>query len=127
MYLDQIKAELVEAQDVLNKFISDENNIKLIQEAALLISNSFKQGGKVLSCGNGGSHCDAMHFAEELTGRYRENRPGYPAIAISDVSHLSCVSNDLVMNMSFLAMLKRWVKKAMCYSVYRPLVIQKIF
>ena len=94
MYLDQIKAELVEAQDVLNKFISDENNIKLIQEAALLISNSFKQGGKVLSCGNGGSHCDAMHFAEELTGRYRENRPGYPAIAISDVSHLSCVSND---------------------------------
>ena len=55
---------------------------------------SFKHGGKVLSCGNGGSHCDAMHFAEELTGRYRENRPGYPAIAISDVSHLSCVSND---------------------------------
>ncbi|MCP5821393.1 SIS domain-containing protein, partial [Klebsiella pneumoniae] len=49
---------------------------------------------KVMSCGNGGSHCDAMHFAEELTGRYRENRPGYPAIAISDVSHLSCVSND---------------------------------
>lgn len=69
MYLDQIKSELVEAQDVLNKFISDENNIKLIQEAALLISNSFKQGGKVLSCGNGGSHCDAMHFAEELTGQ----------------------------------------------------------
>lgn len=60
----------------------------------MLIANSFKQGGKVISCGNGGSHCDAMHFAEELTGRYRENRPGYPAIAISDVSHLSCVSND---------------------------------
>ncbi|STY61484.1 Phosphoheptose isomerase [Mannheimia haemolytica] len=69
-------------------------NIKLIQDAAMLIANSFKQGGKVISCGNGGSHCDAMHFAEELTGRYRENRPGYPAIAISDVSHLSCVSND---------------------------------
>ena len=94
MYLDQIKAELTEAADVLNKFLSDDNNIKLIQQAALLISDSFKQGGKVLSCGNGGSHCDAMHFAEELTGRYRENRPGYPAIAISDVRHLSCVSND---------------------------------
>ena len=79
---------------MLDKFMNDEKNIQLIQEAALLISNSFKQGGKVLSCGNGGSHCDAMHFAEELTGRYRENRPGYPAIAISDVSHLSCVSND---------------------------------
>lgn len=74
MYLAQIKAELVEAQDVLNKFINDGNNMKLIQQAALLISDSFKQGGKVLSCGNGGSHCDAMHFAEELTGRYRENR-----------------------------------------------------
>ncbi|MBS9783043.1 MAG: D-sedoheptulose 7-phosphate isomerase [Pasteurella sp.] len=94
MYQQQILSELQEAADVLNKFMSDEKNIQLIQEAALLISESFKQGGKVLSCGNGGSHCDAMHFAEELTGRYRENRPSYPAIAISDVSHLSCVSND---------------------------------
>lgn len=94
MYLNQIKSELNEAATVLDKFINDEKNISLIQEAALLIANSFKQGGKVLSCGNGGSHCDAMHFAEELTGRYRENRPAYPAIAISDVSHLSCVSND---------------------------------
>lgn len=94
MYQQQILAELQEARDVLDKFLSGEQNLKLIQEAALLIANSFKQGGKVLSCGNGGSHCDAMHFAEELTGRYRENRPAYPAIAISDVSHLSCVSND---------------------------------
>lgn len=94
MYLTQIKNELIEAQQVLAQFINDEKNIELIQQAALLIANSFKQGGKVLSCGNGGSHCDAMHFAEELTGRYRENRPAYPAIAISDVSHLSCVSND---------------------------------
>ena len=94
MYLAEIKAELQEAADLLDKFMNNEKNIQLIQDAALLIANSFKQGGKVLSCGNGGSHCDAMHFAEELTGRYRENRPGYPAIAISDVSHLSCVSND---------------------------------
>lgn len=94
MYQQQILAELQEAQQVLNNFVNDKQNLVLIQQAALLISESFKQGGKVLSCGNGGSHCDAMHFAEELTGRYRENRPGYPAIAISDVSHLSCVSND---------------------------------
>ncbi len=94
MYQQQILAELQEAQQVLNDFVNDKQNLALIQQAALLISDSFKQGGKVLSCGNGGSHCDAMHFAEELTGRYRENRPGYPAIAISDVSHLSCVSND---------------------------------
>ncbi|MCW8332900.1 D-sedoheptulose 7-phosphate isomerase [Vibrio sp. SCSIO 43135] len=94
MYQDLIKSELTEAADVLNKFLSDEHNIAQIEAAAKLIAESFKQGGKVLSCGNGGSHCDAMHFAEELTGRYRENRPGYPGIAISDPSHLSCVSND---------------------------------
>ncbi|AGH38669.1 Phosphoheptose isomerase [Bibersteinia trehalosi USDA-ARS-USMARC-188] len=94
MYQQQILAELEEARTVLDNFINDKNNLKLIQDAALIIAESFKNGGKVLSCGNGGSHCDAMHFAEELTGRYRENRPAYPAIAISDVSHLSCVSND---------------------------------
>ncbi|MDB1122463.1 D-sedoheptulose 7-phosphate isomerase [Vibrio algarum] len=94
MYQDLIKNELKEAADVLNTFLSDENNIKQIEAAAKMIADSFKQDGKVLSCGNGGSHCDAMHFAEELTGRYRENRPGYAGIAISDPSHLSCVSND---------------------------------
>ncbi|MEK6160726.1 D-sedoheptulose 7-phosphate isomerase [Vibrio cholerae] len=94
MYQDLIRSELTEAADVLQKFLSDDHNIAQIEAAAKLIADSFKQGGKVLSCGNGGSHCDAMHFAEELTGRYRENRPGYPGIAISDPSHLSCVSND---------------------------------
>ena len=94
MYHDLIKSELNEAADVLNKFLSDDHNIAQFEAAAKLIADSFKQEGKVLSCGNGGSHCDAMHFAEELTGRYRENRPGYAGIAISDPSHLSCVSND---------------------------------
>ncbi|MEI8631155.1 D-sedoheptulose 7-phosphate isomerase [Vibrio sp. PP-XX7] len=94
MYQDLIKHELSEAAEVLNHFLSDDGNIMQIEAAAKLLADSFKQGGKVLSCGNGGSHCDAMHFAEELTGRYRENRPGYPGIAISDPSHLSCVSND---------------------------------
>lgn len=83
-----------EAAEVLNKFLSDDHNIAQIEAAAKMIADSFKQDGKVLSCGNGGSHCDAMHFAEELTGRYRDNRPGYAGIAISDPSHLSCVSND---------------------------------
>ncbi|ELR8701085.1 D-sedoheptulose 7-phosphate isomerase [Vibrio vulnificus] len=94
MYQDLIRNELTEAADVLNKFLSDDHNIAQIEAAAKMIAESFKQDGKVLSCGNGGSHCDAMHFAEELTGRYRENRPGYAGIAISDPSHLSCVSND---------------------------------
>lgn len=94
MYINTIRDELNQALDVLANFISNEENLKQIQQAAILIANSFKQGGKVLSCGNGGSHCDAMHFAEELTGRFRDNRPSYPAIAISDVSHISCVGND---------------------------------
>ena len=94
MYQDLIRSELTEASDVLNRFLADDANLRAIDQAAKLLADRFKAGGKVLSCGNGGSHCDAMHFAEELTGRYRENRPGYPAIAISDPSHLSCVAND---------------------------------
>nr|WP_202112443.1 MULTISPECIES: D-sedoheptulose 7-phosphate isomerase [unclassified Gilliamella] len=94
VYINNIRNELNQAIDVLTQFVSDDKNLEQIQQAAILIADSFKQGGKVLSCGNGGSHCDAMHFAEELTGRYRDNRPAYPAIAISDVSHISCVGND---------------------------------
>lgn len=94
MYQDLIRSELTEASEVLNRFLADDTNLQAIERAATLLAERFKDGGKVLSCGNGGSHCDAMHFAEELTGRYRENRPGYAAIAISDPSHLSCVAND---------------------------------
>ena len=93
-YQGLIQQELVEAAQVLNDFLADPKNGENIEAAAALLANSFKAGGKVLSCGNGGSHCDAMHFAEELSGRYRENRPAMPGIAISDVSHMSCVSND---------------------------------
>ena len=94
MYINTIRDELNQAIDVLTNFVANDENLKKIQQAAVLIADSFKQGGKVFSCGNGGSHCDAMHFAEELTGRFRDNRPSYPAIAISDVSHISCVGND---------------------------------
>jgi D-sedoheptulose 7-phosphate isomerase len=92
--LDLISQELNEAQIVLQNFLSDEKNIADIEAAASLMADAIQNGGKILSCGNGGSHCDAMHFAEELSGRYRENRRALPAIAISDVSHISCVSND---------------------------------
>jgi len=79
---------------VLEKFMGNDHNLLLIEEASKVIADSIKNGGKVISCGNGGSHCDAMHFAEELTGRYRENRRAIPALCISDPSHISCVSND---------------------------------
>ena len=58
------------------------------------MADSIKNGGKIISAGNGGSMCDAQHFAEELSGRYRNDRPAYPAIAVCDPSHLTCVGND---------------------------------
>jgi D-sedoheptulose 7-phosphate isomerase len=93
-YASLISAELNQAAEVLQGFLKDENNLKNIEAAAKAIADSIIQGGKVISCGNGGSHCDAMHFAEELTGRYRDNRKAIPAICVSDPSHISCVSND---------------------------------
>lgn len=86
--------ELREAAKVLENFLSNESNLKNIEDAAQKMVDCIKSGGKIFSCGNGGSHCDAMHFAEELTGRYRENRKALPAIAISDASHISCTAND---------------------------------
>lgn len=91
---NKILAELQEAQKVLNDFISSEENIKNIEKVADLMADAIKNGNKIISCGNGGSHCDAMHFAEELSGRYRDNRKSLAAIAISDPSHISCVGND---------------------------------
>ena len=86
--------ELKEASELLEKFLSDDSNLKKIENAADLITACITNGGKVISCGNGGSHCDAMHFAEELMGRYRDSRNPLPAIAISDPGYISCVAND---------------------------------
>ena len=90
----QIRASLEEGRQVLENFLAQESNLAAIEEAALLLTAALQNGKKILSCGNGGSHCDAMHFAEELSGRYRENRPALAAMAISDPSHISCVGND---------------------------------
>ena len=88
-----IQQQFEEAQQTLNNF-QTEANYMLIAKAVKLMSDSIQHGGKIISCGNGGSMCDAMHFAEELSGRFRENRRALAAISISDPSHLSCVSND---------------------------------
>ena len=90
----QILNHFLEAQAVLDKFIKNPENFEKIERAGQAIVNSIENGGKVMSCGNGGSMSDAMHFAEELTGRFRENRGPIPAIAISDPSHITCISND---------------------------------
>ncbi len=93
-HLQVIRQELEEGAKTLQNFMDKEENLKAIQKASQLIADAINNGNKVISCGNGGSHCDAMHFAEELTGRFRDDRRALPAIAISDPSHISCVSND---------------------------------
>jgi D-sedoheptulose 7-phosphate isomerase len=94
MMRDKILTEFVQAQEVLSRFMTDPKCVQQIQRAAELIIGCIHGGGKIISCGNGGSHCDAMHFAEELTGRYRESRIPLPALVISDPSYMSCVGND---------------------------------
>ncbi|MES2387086.1 MAG: D-sedoheptulose 7-phosphate isomerase [Bacteroidota bacterium] len=89
-----ILSELSEAAAVLQNFIQNPANLQDIENAANLMADAVLSGGKIISAGNGGSHCDAMHFAEELSGRYRDNRPAMAAIAISDVSHITCTGND---------------------------------
>ena len=94
MNIDFIKKELQEAKTLLEKFLADEKQLENIQKGAQLMVEAVKDNKKIISCGNGGSHCDAMHFAEELSGKYRNNRRALPAMAISDASHISCVGND---------------------------------
>lgn len=93
--IEHIENSLKEAQTALNSLLSDTATLADIERASKLLINVFEKKGRVYSCGNGGSMCDAMHFAEELTGRYRQNRPALGATAISDPSHMSCVGNDL--------------------------------
>jgi D-sedoheptulose 7-phosphate isomerase len=93
MPTSKIENHFLEAEKILREFILS-GNIQKIEIAGKLMVDSLKTGGKIISCGNGGSMSDAIHFAEELTGRYRENRKAIPALAISDPGYLSCVSND---------------------------------
>lgn len=90
---DSIWQQFNEAAEVLNTFSTDENIEKIALATTIMVA-ALKAGNKIISCGNGGSMSDAMHFAEELSGRFREDRPGLAAISISDPSHLSCVAND---------------------------------
>ena len=94
MSTDRIRSHFEEASTVLAAFLADPENIIAVERAAAFMSYCLKQGAKVISCGNGGSMCDAMHFAEELTGKFRDDRDPIAALSISDPSHLTCVGND---------------------------------
>jgi len=89
-----INASLAEAQQALEALLANDTALQSIERAAALLIDVFERKGRVYSCGNGGSMCDAMHFAEELTGRYRLDRAALGATAISDAGHLTCVGND---------------------------------
>jgi len=91
---DAIRAALTEAQTALHNLVANQETLTALEKAGQLLADTFKNGGRVFSCGNGGSMCDAMHFAEELSGRYRDDRAALAAASISDASHISCVGND---------------------------------
>ncbi len=86
--------DLKQSERVLHGFIEKPETARRIEQAISIMAESIREGGKVISAGNGGSMCDAQHFAEELTGRYRDDRRALPAVAICDPSHLTCVGND---------------------------------
>ncbi|RIJ50659.1 D-sedoheptulose 7-phosphate isomerase [Maribellus luteus] len=101
-----IQDSLGESLDKLQQFMSNAANIEAIEQTALAMAGALKAGNKIISCGNGGSLCDASHFAEELTGRYRTNREPLPAVAINDPAYITCVGNDF----SFEEVFSRYVE-----------------
>jgi D-sedoheptulose 7-phosphate isomerase len=103
---DSLATHFDEAAALLAVIRSDEQFMASVLAAGDAMAAALAAGGKVLSCGNGGSMCDAMHFAEELSGRYRDDRPALAALACSDPSHLTCVGNDYGFDRVF----ARWVE-----------------
>lgn len=93
--MDFFIAALKEAKQTLEIFLSEPSQLESSKMFVKEIVSLYQRGGNLLICGNGGSHCDAMHFAEELTGRFRKNRRALGALALGDPSHLTCVSNDM--------------------------------
>lgn len=92
--MDTIRSGFVEAARVLEQFTNDRTAWEALEQAGRLMVETLRGGGKIITCGNGGSMCDAMHFAEELTGRFRGNRRALAAVALCDPTHITCVAND---------------------------------
>lgn len=94
MIKNTIQSNFAEAARLLAEFNANAGHFALIEQAAVAMADAVKAGNKIISCGNGGSMADAMHFAEELTGRFRGDRKAIPAVSISDPTHISCTAND---------------------------------
>jgi D-sedoheptulose 7-phosphate isomerase len=106
-----IDTALKEAQQTLENTMADELFSSSLQKAIDVLIKTFQNDGRVMSCGNGGSLCDSMHFAEELTGRYRKNRKPLGATAIMDPSHISCVANDFGYEYIFSRFVEGWARE----------------
>jgi D-sedoheptulose 7-phosphate isomerase len=114
MSVDIVRRTLKESEAALQALLANEAGMKAIADAAAAMVETFKNGGRVFSCGNGGSMCDAMHFAEELSGRYRLDRPALAAASISDPSHISCVGNDYGYDFVFSRYIEAHARKGDC-------------
>ncbi len=109
--ISNIQEHFQKAAEILTAFYSNNNNLTLLADATQTFATSITGGGKIFSCGNGGSMCDAIHFAEELTGKFKNDRPAIGATAISDPGHLSCVANDYGYDKIFSRYLEAWAGK----------------
>ena len=94
MLKESIRNSYLTAFETVKAFVENEENIEKTEKIAQELASAYKTGKKSLIAGNGGSNCDAMHFAEEFTGRFRKDRRALPSISISDSSHITCVGND---------------------------------
>ena len=104
--MKEIRQSFVDAKKMIDDFAAVETNIEKIKKAGELMADCVRNNHKIISCGNGGSMSDAMHFAEELTGLFRDLRPAVPAISISDPSHITCAANDFGFEHIFLDSLR---------------------
>ena len=102
---------LTESQQTITQFLSSREQLQKCSEFSQILIDAFTQKQNVFSCGNGGSHCDAMHFAEEFTGRYRKDRAPLGALALGDPSHVTCVSNDYGFNEIFARQIQGLARK----------------
>ena len=101
MLKDHIKYSYLAAYETVKNFVEKDENIEKTLKVAEELAEAYKRGNKSLIAGNGGSNCDAMHFAEEFTGRFRKDRKALPSLSISDSSHITCVGNDYGFNFIF--------------------------
>ena len=93
--MEQVKAQVAASARVMEAFLNDEKALQGLADVANLLVKTYRQGGKTLWAGNGGSAADAQHMAAELVNKFRLSRPGLPAMALTvDTSILTAIGND---------------------------------